>query len=340
MFRRLDGAALCVALAFGSLTATRPAAACSVCLAGDPLFSTQGTTAQQEGDFSAYLQVQGLRKSSGALPHEHDPGEEEPGDGIEAEQHEEGESGDEKSRSERVDLYLSWTPLDRATLTLDLPFVFNRIVETEGGERTHSTLAGFGDASLTGSFVLWRDREVLPATWVEARALVKAPTGRDDEEVDGRRDIHLQVGTGSWDLGAGLAATRRLAWGSLYASAFYRENTEGALDYEYGDAILANAALEVPLGHALGSARLARLTTGFELNFRYAEADRASGERYDDSGGAILYATPSLRVRLPELRSESPPSLRFAVQVPLTQAWLHGEQREEEVWSVGLFVPF
>ncbi len=181
---------------------------------------------------------------------------------------------------------------------------------------------------------------MLPATWVEARALVKAPTGRDDEQVDGKRDIHLQVGTGSWDLGAGLAATRRLAWGSLYASAFYRENTEGALDYEYGEAILANAAVEVPLGHALGSARLARYTTGFELNFRHAEADRVDGERFDDSGGAILYATPSLRVGLPELRAEAPPSLRFAAQLPLTQTWLHGEQREEEVWSVGLFVPF
>ena len=337
MFRRLHGAALGVALAFGSLAAARPASACSVCLAGDALFSTQGASAQQTGDFSAYFQVQGLRKSSGALSHH---GEEEPGDGIGTEQHEEAEAGDDKGRSERLDLYLSWTPLDRTTLTLDLPFAFNRIVETEGDERTRSTLAGFGDASLTGSFVLWRDREVLPATWIEARGLVKAPTGRDDEEVDGERDIHLQVGTGSWDFGAGLAATRRLAWGSLYASAFYRENTEGALDYEYGDAILANAAVEVPLGHALGSARLARLTTGFELNFRYAEADRADGERFDDSGGAILYAAPSLRVRLPELRDEAPPSLRFAVQLPLTQAWLHGEQSEKEVWSVGLLVPF
>jgi hypothetical protein len=346
MLRRLDGAALCAALALVPFVAVRPAAACSVCLAGDPLFSTQGTTAQQQGDFSAYFQVQGWRKSSGALPHghehehEHEHGEEEPGGGVEPEQHEEEEAGDEESRSERLDLFLSWTPLDRTTLTLGLPFAFNRIVETEGDERTRSTLAGFGDASLTGSFVLWRDRAVLPGTWVELRAMLKAPTGRDDEEVDGRPDIHLQPGTGSWDFGGGLAATHRRAWGSLYASAFYRENTEGALDYEYGDALLVNAAVEVPLGHGLGGARLARLTPGFELNFRYAGHDLADGERFDDSGGAILYATPSLRVRLPELRAEAPPSLRFAVQLPLTQSWLHDEQHEEEVWSAGLFVPF
>jgi hypothetical protein len=169
---------------------------------------------------------------------------------------------------------------------------------------------------------------------------VKAPTGRDDVEVDGVRDPHLQTGTGSWDFGAGLAVTRRLARASLYASASYRENTEGALDYEYGDAILANAGLEVPLGHALGSTRLARFTPGFELNFRYAEYDRVDGERFEDSGGAILYATPSLRVALPELRAEVPPSLRFAVQLPLAQTWLHNQQREKEVWSVGLLVPF
>ena len=39
---------------------------------------------------------------------------------------------------------------------------------------------------------------------------MKAPTGRDDEEVDGHPDIHLQPGTGSWDFGGGLAATHRL----------------------------------------------------------------------------------------------------------------------------------
>jgi hypothetical protein len=334
MSARRDRAVLRAALVLLALSAPDPAAACSVCLAGDPVFSSQGASAQAEGDVSVYLQLQGWRKTSGSLPHEEAAGE------PHEEQAEHEHGGSESNRSQRLDLFASWTPFDRATFTLDLPFAFNRIVEREGDERTRSTLSGFGDASLAGSFVVWRDRAVLPATWVEARAFVKAPTGRDDVKVDGVRDPHLQAGTGSWDFGAGLALGRRLERASLYASVFYRENTEGALDYEYGDAILANAALEVPLGHAFGSTRLARFTSGVELNFRYAEYDRVDGERFEDSGGAILYATPSLRVALPELRESAPPSLRFAVQLPLAQTWLHNEQREEEVWSVGLLVPF
>jgi hypothetical protein len=340
---RLQALALGAALSLLSFVSAERAAACSVCLAGDPIFSSQGTSAQAEGDVSVYFQLQGWRKTSGSLPHEEDAGEPHEGEPHEEQagpDHEHGGDGSEANRSQRLDLFVSWTPIDRATFTLDLPVAFNRIVESEGDERTRSTLAGFGDASLAGSFVVWRDRAVLPATWLEARAFVKAPTGRDDVEVDGVRDPHLQPGTGSWDFGAGLAMTRRLARASLYASASYRENTEGALDYEYGDAILANAGLEVPLGHALGSTRLARFTTGFELNFRYAGYDHQDGERFEDSGGAILYATPSLRVQLPELRAEAPPSLRFAVQIPATQSWLHAQQREEEVWSVGLLVPF
>jgi hypothetical protein len=351
---RIAGALAAPFLLLMLLSLPEAAAACSVCMAGDPQFSTHGASAQEVGDFSIYLETRGMRKTSGALPH----GDEEDGEAAEHEaEHEEGhahdedhahgeEEGDEHAdaterfRGQRVDLFASWTPLDRVTLTLDVPFAWNRIIEEEGEERTRSTLAGLGDVSLGSSFVLWRNREVLPSTWIEGRLWLKAPSGRDEAEVEGVRDPHLQPGTGSWDFGAGLAAVHRLSWGALYASAFYRENTEGSLDYEYGDVILANAALEVPLGHALGRPALDWLTAGLELNFRYAGYDEQDGERYDDSGGAILYAAPSLRVRLPWGLRERPMSLRAAVQLPLAQTWLHNTQREKEVWSVGLLIPF
>jgi hypothetical protein len=335
----------------------RPAAACSVCLPGDPLFSTHGASAQEVGTFSIYLETRSFRKTSGILPH--DDGDETPPHGEEAHDHgsEEGhaeahaheaephegadhEDGEERFRGQRLDLYASWTPLDRFTVTLDVPFAWNRIVEDEGGESTRSTLSGFGDVSLGTSFVLWRNRDVLPSTWIEGRLWLKTPTGRDETKVDGRRDPHLQPGTGSWDFGAGLAAVHRLSWGALYGSVFYRENTEGSLDYEYGDVILASAALEVPVGHALSLPALDWLTAGLELNFRYASYDFQDGERFRDSGGAILYAAPSLRVRLPFGVRESPASLRASVQLPLAQTWLHNQQREEEIWSVGLLIPF
>jgi hypothetical protein len=230
--------------------------------------------------------------------------------------------------------------VDRVGITLDVPWAFNSITEVEGGDRSRSHLSGLGDVALQTSVVLWRNRDVLPSTWIEGRALLKFPTGRSHQEVDGVEDPHLQVGTGSWDYGFGLAAVHRLEWGSLYGSVFYRVNTEGSLDYEYGDVLLANAALEVPLGHALGRSFLAPFTAGLELNFRDAGYDRFQGERYRDSGGPILYLTPSLRVRLPWPFEGGAPSLRGGVQIPTASSWLHGFQKQEPLWFVGLGYTF
>lgn len=169
--------------------------------------------------------------------------------------------------------------------------------------------------------------------------MVKFPTGRSSQRVDGRKDPHLQVGTGSWDYGFGVAGVHRLEWGSFYTSVFFRENTEGSLEYKYGDNLLANLGLEIPLGHALERPGLERLSAGTELNFRYAGYDEFRGVRYPDSGGSILYVTPSLRLRLP-WRHEKAPSLRAAVQIPTGRTWLHNRQSEDPVYSLGLHYAF
>jgi len=317
---RLAAACLCLCLLHAE-----PARACSVCLPGDPVFSGAGSSAQEQGSLLLYLEARGYGKQSGGLPHE--AGEDE---------HE----LTEESRGERLDLYASWTPLDRFTFTLDVPVVWNRIVARHEDERTRSTLSGLGDVALSSSVVLWRERPVLPSRWLEGRVWLKAPTGRDETEVDGERDPHLEPGTGSWDFGLGLAAVQRLDWGALHGSVFRRWNQHGSLEYRYGDVWLASLGLEAALGHLLGLPSLDVLTPGLGLDFRYAGYDEQDGERYEDSGGAILYASPSLRVKLPLGAPERPASVRFAVQLPLGQTWLHNRQYEKAVWSVGVLAPF
>jgi hypothetical protein len=210
------------------------ASACSVCLPGDPHYSSLGATAGEEGSFSLYLEARGFSK--------HD--------------------GTEESDDHRLDLYATGSPIDRLAFTLDLPVAWNQITEHDEGERTHSTLSGLGDVSLATSVVLWRDRPVLPSRWLEGRLWGKAPTGRDDTEVDGEREPHLQPGSGSWDFGAGMAGVQRFDWGSLYGSVFYRRNQEGSLDYQYGNVLLATLAIEAPLGHLLGRPSLDILSPG------------------------------------------------------------------------------
>jgi hypothetical protein len=91
----------------------------------------------------------------------------------------------------------------------------------------------------------------------------------------------------------------------------------------------------IPLGHALEQRFLNPFTAGFELIFRYSDFDEFQGERFRDSGGSIFYLTPSLRVRMPWPWQGNGPSLRAAVQIPVTSAWLHGFQEEDPIWFAG-----
>lgn len=320
----------------GLALAPPAARACSVCQAGDPIYSSSGASAQPVGTYAVFFEVTGSRKTSGLLPHG-DSGD----DGHADHEHgSDGTAGHEALETQRLSLFLTATPLDRLTLTLEVPYKFNTINEKPAEEPdARATLSGLGDLALTVSTVLWRDRKVLASTWLEARAFGKAPTGPSQRAVDGSEDPHLQTGTGSWDYGGGLAAVHRFEWGSLYASGFYRVNTEGSLDYEYGNVALANLAVDAPLGHLFGEP-YAPFTPALELNFRYAGKDVSHGSLYDSSGGSIPYLTPSLRVRLPWHPEDSSASLRLAMQIPLTQSWLHGQQHEGLVWSAGMLIAF
>ncbi len=319
-------ACLAAVLAISVLTPWRAALACSVCLAGDPLYNIYGASVQQQGSFSAYFQARGWFKRSGQLPGAHEE--------------EDAEGAFEENESQRLDLYLSWAPLDRVTLTLDLPWAFNNITEVAGGERTPLSLNGLGDIVLAGSVVAWRNREVLAKTWVAVNVFGKFPSGKSKAAAQGGEvEKHLQPGTGSWDFGGGLSGAHHFSWGSLYGSTSYRVNTKGSLDYEYGDVVLANAAVDFPLGHGTGIKALAPFTPGLAVNFRWAEKDLSQGEEFQDSGGPILYLTPGLRIRLPWFEGRRAPSLQGEVQIPVTSSWLNGFQEEGNVWFAGLYFP-
>lgn len=351
------------------LAVAQRAGACSVCLAGDPSFATHGTSSQSAGSVSVYFELRDLSKKSGrgggaardgsvaSVPVSHgasgapqagirrfphgghghgwEDEEEETASPAASGEHSE-HAGRESHDARRLDLYLAWTPIDRLTLTLDVPWSFNDVTHVENGESTHLSLDGFGDVSLAATGVVWRNRDVMPSTWVELRAFGKAPTGRDERRVDGELDAHVQAGTGSWDFGFGSAVVHRLEWGSLYASGFYRVNGEGGLGYEYGDVALATLAVDAPLGHLLGRRALDRVTPGFALDFRHAGRDEQHGDRVADTGGSLLYAAPFVRIALPAFGETQRAWLRSGVQIPVTDAWLHGEQDEGLVWSVGI----
>jgi len=326
--------ALLVAVVVTAFVGAFEARACSVCMAGDPYFDANGATAQQVGNLSAYLEVRGWKKESGLLPHdeEHAEGEEPEGE----EEHEERE----ENESQRLDLYLSYTPIDRLTLTVDIPVKFNEVTEINGDVSEKFSIDGLGDISFAATGVVWRNRDVLPSTWVEARLVVKTPTGKSNKRVNGIQDPHLQAGTGSWDTGLGAAMAHKLEWASLYTSFLYKINTKGSLDYEYGDAVLANVAIDIPVGHAIKVPALDWLGFITQLNYRWADKDQSENVNFNDSGGSILYISPGVKITLPWFRDQQPPVLRVSTQVPVTSSWLNGQQHEDPVWAAGVLMRF
>ncbi len=325
--RRRLLALVCVSFAVSSFA--REVRACSICQCGDPLYSSEGASAQRTGAFSFYLETRHTWKSSGTLPHPHDEAEEEPSPGDR-----------ERSYDRELAFWASWTPVSRLTLSASVPYRWITLDEEPAEEASsRERNRGFGDAGLYATFVLWRDLERSPTAWLEARALLKAPTGASEKSFGGERDPHLQVGTGSWDWGLGLAAARRFDSGSVYASAFYRVNRQGSLDYRYGSVVLANLIYATPAS-AIEALRGSLVRPGVELNFRYAGKDVAHGSRYDSSGGSIFYLTPFVELPLTHDAEERAPWLRLAARLPLGDGALHGRQHEGFVLLAGLGVPF
>jgi hypothetical protein len=313
-------ALVCVTSAI--LFPARDSRACSICQPGDRC-TPGGRRAQPTGAFASTSRSRHTWKSSATLPHGH-------------EEEEHAHPGDrERSYDRDLTFWASWTPLARATLSASVPYrwiTLDEEPEHEPSSRVRNR--GFGDAALYGTFVLWRDLEHSPTAWVETRAMLKAPTGSDEKSLEGERDPHAQVGTGSWDWGLGLATGRRFDSGNLYASAFYRVNQQGSLRYRYGSVILANLLWSTPVQEvaALGGALV---RPGVELNFRYAGKDVSDGSLYDSSGGSIFYLTPFLELPLTRNAELRAPWLRIAARLPLGDGGLHGHQHEATCCSPG-----
>jgi hypothetical protein len=202
-------AAAFVAACLGFCLPSNGSRACSVCQCGDPLFSSTGSS-RQEGAFSFYLEGLVSTKSSGVLA---DNPAEPPAPGDR-----------ERSFDRELTAYASWTPLPRLTLSASAPFKWITITSTHEGESQDNHNHGFGDVAVYANAVLWQDLESKPMTWIDARLMLKTPTGQSDKTIAGEQDPHIQVGTGSWDFGFGLGAGHHFEHFALYGSAFYRVN--------------------------------------------------------------------------------------------------------------------
>jgi hypothetical protein len=285
----------------------QPATGCSICRCGDPTFNALG----EEG-----IALTGLRLAL-------DWDQVEKTQGVPA-------ADFDSLRERRTTLLLAYGISDRYGVFARVPYSKRELTETEEGETEEVSHSGFSDPEIYGQARLWSssfDGVVGVRSSVFAVFGVKTNWGENDASRDGERlDEHVQPGTGSTDWFGGLAASYQLDQRSvLFASAQYRHTGRNDSGYQYGRVTLLNLAYE----HKWN----AKWDTAIEFNYRHAGHDEVDvgGNTDPDTGGAITYITPRVLLDV-----GGGWVLRAAVQLPISDRGLNGNQDEKAVLNLGV----
>lgn len=156
--------------------------------------------------------------------------------------------------------------------------------------------SGISDIRLFSFYRFYRKDKPFSSKQLSLFASVKLPTGEVTERgEDGERLAPpLQPGTGSFDYIAGPIFTHRVNIRFAYhANLFYRLNTEGSQDFEFGDQLIYNLAAEYRA--------ILRPETSIvlELNGIYSRRNKINNTEIADSGGNIIFLTAGLQGLLP-----------------------------------------
>jgi hypothetical protein len=282
--------------------------ACSICRCGDPTFNALGKEGISLPGVKLALDWEEVSKSQGSR-----------------------DDGEFSSVLEhRTTLFAAWSPSDRLSFFARLPFAERDLVEIEDGETERSNANGLADPEFTAQVRLWSSQfngDVGIRSSVFLVGGVKTNWGENNARGGGERlDEHVQPGTGSTDWFAGVSGFYQIDRRSaLFASMQYRATGRNEFGYRYGDSVLLNVAYE----HKLGG----RWDGVLEANYRDADYDEMDGSGLldPDTGGSIAYVTPRIL-----FDAGHGWVLRGSAQLPLSQSGLHGVQREEPVWNLGV----
>jgi len=280
------------------LLAAAPGEACSICRCGDVTFNALGKAGYTSPGLRFALDWERFDKTEGG------PGE------------------SESQVENRETVLIAYGASDRFLVSARVPYSSRKL--TEGDEATNTD--GFSDPEVYGQVRVWAS----PLSALGRRASVsltggvKTPWGQNNlRDFGARLDEHAQPGTGATDLFGSLSALYLLdSESALFGSAGYRRPGTNDHDYRYGSTFLANLAYEHKLGRSLDGV--------LALNFRHAAMDEVDAGLDPDTGGSLLYVSPSLLVSL-----GGGIVLRAGAQIPAARD-LNGAQKERAVVDLGL----
>lgn len=302
MRSRIARAALAIALA----AAADAALACSVCSRGDPI-APAADGHGQGGDLRVALDAEVLSQRSGTP----------------------GVSGMHDDLDQyTLKMTAAYSPVPSVNLVASVPFVRKRMTMEHGGGITFvaSEETGVGDVEVGARWFFWESVNV-GARMRQGLALsagTSLPTGASDARpVPGLPNAqHEQLGTGAFGPYGGLAwRLQRDPWAVLLSVAgrVHGANAEG---YRYGGALLWTVQGQW--------APAAWLALGLGVDGHDGEGDRLHGGAVPNTGGLVLWASPSAYVNVYERLW-----LTARAQVPF-EARLVGDQQVGTVVTLGV----
>ncbi len=146
-----------------------------------------------------------------------------------------------------------------------------------------------GDADATAKFFLWQDRAFRPKHLAGATVGLTAPTAVRQRHPDGNwMDIDVQPGFGAWVPSAGLWYSHfRFPW-SLHVSSTVHVPTPGWSGLHAGVSWLNTVSAQYQPTTWLGA--------GLSADARTGQRDTYSGVVDPNSGGTIVYLSPSVLI--------------------------------------------
>jgi hypothetical protein len=239
----------------------REALACATCACGDPTLTSMGT----EQPFSGRLRLSTLLRGWGQTVGQ---------DNVDA----------LRLREARMDLGIAYAPLPWLFLSATLPLQA-REVRTVSLARERGW--GVGDVEVSAKAFLFQDKQFSADHLFSVLAGVKLPTAPEVRAADGTLlDLDTQLGSGSVDPLAGLAYQHFRGDWSFLASATGFLPTRGVLGFRAGASLRTTLAAQFQPS--------ARWAVRMGLDGRLEAQGDINGEKEEDGGGFIAYASPDV----------------------------------------------
>jgi hypothetical protein len=204
---------------------------------------------------------------------------------------------------------LAYGLTDDLDLSVRIPWIARNNIRAGEIEDNEPEAHGHGDSEGIGDLVVLGNYRIFARGDLELalQGGLKMPTGRTHvSDRGGRLETEFQPGSGSWDFLIGGALSRTFTHIGVHANLLYNATTEGAQNYEFGDALFYNLAFvfSPTKDHDHGAHQHRTIVDELnwdlmlELNGEKRWRGDVHGVNDVNSGGNIVYVSPGIRVSL------------------------------------------